>query len=109
VDAVIKSDFTLIPADADLQSYNAKWQTQHSESSPHLQSAYHIQYLLGGISKSQAESELQRLLDSSSISIEDALRGLDYLDEWKSDRQTKDAYWEKGAAKWPESTAFQKQ
>ncbi|KAF2002847.1 N-alpha-acetyltransferas-like protein 15 [Amniculicola lignicola CBS 123094] len=109
VDAVIKSDFTLIPADANLKSYNTEWQTKHSESSPHLQSAYHIQYLLGEISKSQAESELQRLLDSSSISIEDALRGLDYLDEWKSDRQTKDAYQEKGAAKWPESTAFQKQ
>lgn len=105
----LKSKFyEIIPADADLKAYNSEWQQKHSQSTPHQQSAYHVKYLLDNSTKGQAEEGLKKLLDESSITSEDALAGLKYLDEWKSDEATKTAYKEAAAKKWPEATVFQK-
>ncbi|KAF2120792.1 NMDA receptor-regulated protein 1-domain-containing protein, partial [Lophiotrema nucula] len=104
---VLKSSFNIIPADADLKKYNSDWQSKHAQSPTHLQSAYYVRYLLDDTTKSTVESDLQKLLDSSSIELEDATTGLSILDSLKSDQKTKDAYRQAAAKKWPEATVFQ--
>jgi hypothetical protein len=103
----LKSSFTIIPADADLKAYNSEWQQKHSQSTPHLQSAYNVQYLLDNSTKTQAEENLKKLLEGPSVTAEDALTGLEYLDAWKSHDATKIAYRQAAAQKWPEATIFQ--
>jgi hypothetical protein len=49
-----------------------------------------------------------KLLNHPNITFEQALAGLSYLDIWKSNASTKDAYREAAAKKWPEATVFQK-
>ena len=104
----IKSGFTLVPADADLKTYHAEWQQKHSQSPPHLQSAYHTQFVLDNASKGQCEEELKKLLDAPSMTMEQALKGFDYLDEWKSDEAVKDAYRQAAEKRWPQATIFQR-
>lgn len=104
----LKSGFTLIPADADLKAYNTEWRQKHSQSPAHLQSAYNAQFLLDNGSKAQCEDGLKKLLDSPSMTMEQALKGLEYLDEWKSDETVKDGYREAAGKRWPEATIFQK-
>jgi hypothetical protein len=104
----LKLGFTLIPADADLNAYNSEWRQKHSQSPPHLQSACNAQVLLDSASKAQCEEELKKLLEAPSLTMAQALRGLDYLNEWKSDETVKDAYREAAEKRWPEATIFQK-
>ncbi|KAF2733158.1 TPR-like protein [Polyplosphaeria fusca] len=108
VSEVLKAKFDMIPAGSNLQKRNAEWQKKHSESADHLISAYHVKYLLDNSSKAQGESEMQKLLDSPSITRSEATRGMEYLKEWKSDEKVKKAYVEAAAKKWPEASIFQK-
>jgi hypothetical protein len=108
VSETLKTSFTTVPADADLKSYNSEWQQKHSQSPAHLQSAYNVQFLLDNSTKGQCEADLLKLLEAPSATIEDAVRGLELLDEWKSDNDTKDAYRTAAVKKWPEATVFQK-
>lgn len=104
----LKSGFTLIPADADLKAYNEEWRQKHSQSVPHLQSAFHAQVFLDKASKPQCEEGLKKLLEKPSMDMEQALRGLEYLDEWKSDESVKDGYRQAAEKRWPRATLFRK-
>jgi peptide alpha-N-acetyltransferase len=108
VSEVLKSSFTIAPADADLKSYNEQWLQKHSESPAHLQSAYSVRYILDNSTKSQNEADLKKVLELPSTTLEQATAGLTYLDSWNSDEKTKDAYREAAAKKWPQAIAFQK-
>jgi hypothetical protein len=68
-----------------------------------------VRYVLDGSTKSQNETDLKKLLDLPSITQQQALAGSEYLDLWKSDSSTQDAYREAAAQKWPETTVFQKE
>ncbi|KAF2706645.1 N-alpha-acetyltransferas-like protein 15 [Pleomassaria siparia CBS 279.74] len=108
VSEVLKSQLSFIPADTDLKRYNLEFMKRHSDNPSHIQSAYNVRLLLDPSSKSAVESDIQKLLDHPEITLEDGLRGLRYLDDWKSDEKTKDAYREAAAEEWPEASAFQK-
>lgn len=105
---VLKSRLDFIPADTNLEAYNDKYSKLHSNDPRHLQSSYNVRILLDSNAKSQSESDLLKLLEHPSIAIRDALAGLTYLDEWKSDEKTKDQYREAATKKWPEASVFQK-
>jgi N-alpha-acetyltransferase 15/16, NatA auxiliary subunit len=108
VSEVLKSSFTLIPANADLNAYNSEWQQKHSQSVPHLLSAYNVRHILDKSTQGQNEADVKQLLKVDSITIEQADAGLKLLEEWKSDEKTRDAYREAAAAKFYEATVFQK-
>jgi peptide alpha-N-acetyltransferase len=73
-----------------------------------MQSAYNVQVFLDNTSKAQCEEELKMLLDAPSMTTQQALKGLDYLDQWESDEKVRDAYRDAAAKRWPEATVFQK-
>ncbi|KAF2745549.1 N-alpha-acetyltransferas-like protein 15 [Sporormia fimetaria CBS 119925] len=106
VSETIKSTFTIILEDADLKAYNSEWQQKHADSPAHLRSAYSVRYILDNSTKAECESDLKSLLDSPSMTAEQAMKGLEYLNQWKSDESTKKAYKEAAAQKWPEATIF---
>ena len=103
----IKQDFASPAADADLKALNEEFLKKHSQSSEHLRRGYNVRYLIDPSSKSQNESDTQKLADSSP-SIAEAVAGLGLLQSWKSDEKTVEAYREVAAKRWPEATVFQK-
>ncbi|OAG22220.1 TPR-like protein [Alternaria alternata] len=102
---VIKDSFTTPPADADLKAYNDDFLKKHSQSASHLQSGYNVRYILDNSSKSQNEQDLQKTLDLSSITIEEAQSGLALLNQWGSEQKVKDDYRAKAAGRWSDATA----
>ncbi|KAF2472225.1 TPR-like protein [Lindgomyces ingoldianus] len=107
VSEVVKETFTFIPADGDLKTFNSEFEKKHAKSVSHLQSACNVRYLLDKNAKSQAEADVQKLLDLPTITMEQAIAGLSCLDEWSSDDKTKDTYRAAASKKWPEATMFQ--
>lgn len=103
---VIKDSFTTPPADADLKAYNDDFLKKHSQSASHLQSGYNVRYILDNSSKSQNEQDLQKTLDLSSITIEEAQSGLALLNQWGSEQKVKDDYRAKAAGRWSDATVF---
>lgn len=103
----IKDSFTNVLADADLKKYNEEWQQKHADSIPHQQVALCVQYLLDNSTKAQSEEGLKNLLEKPSITVKDAITGLEYLKQWKSDATVQKAYKDAAAQKWPEATFFQ--
>ncbi|RYO26676.1 N-terminal acetyltransferase A complex subunit [Alternaria arborescens] len=103
---VIKDSFTTPPADADLKAYNNDFLKKHSQSASHLQSGYIVRYILDNSSKSQNEQDLQKTLELSSITIEEAQSGLALLNQWGSAQKVKDDYRAKAAGRWSDATAF---
>lgn len=79
---------------------------KHTDSAPHLQSAYNVRFVLDKDSKSQNEADLNKTLDLADITIEQAEAGLALLDEWKSEQIVKDDYRAKAASRWSEATVF---
>lgn len=96
-----------MPASTDLKKANSEFQQKHSQSPPHLQSAFNVRQFLDPSSKSQNESELKNTLSLPSVTIEQAIAGLALLDEWKSEESTKKDYLQAAAKKWPDATVFQ--
>jgi hypothetical protein len=79
---------------------------KHSESASHLQSVYNVRYILDNGSKAQNESDLQKTLDLSNITIQEAQAGLKLLDQWKSEQKVKDDYRAKAAGRWSKASVF---
>jgi hypothetical protein len=76
---------------------------------PHLQSGYNTRYILDNSSKAQNEQDLQKTLDLSDVTIDQAIDGLALLDEWKSEQKVQDDYRAKASSRWTEATVFKKQ
>ena len=98
---------TLLPKSQKPEEWNDKFLAAHKGSVPHIQGALACRQLINPDSKSQNEKELASTLDSSDISIETALAGVELLHEWRSEQAVKSAYAEKAKKKWPESSAFE--
>ncbi|KAF2279639.1 N-alpha-acetyltransferas-like protein 15 [Westerdykella ornata] len=102
----IEETFDIVPADADLKAYNSEWRQKHADSPAHQQSALNVQYLLDNRTKGECEADLKKLLESASITMEQAANGLEYLDEWKSDATARNEYRSAASQKWPQATVF---
>ncbi|KAF1946076.1 NMDA receptor-regulated protein 1 [Clathrospora elynae] len=103
---VIQESFTAPSADADLEAYNNDFLKKHAQSASHLQSGYNVRYILDNSSKAQNEEDLQKTLDLSDITIQEAQAGLALLDQWKSEQKAKDDYRAKAAGRWSQATVF---
>jgi hypothetical protein len=106
-----KQTFNSPPADADLaalKAFNDDFLRKNSQSPAHLQRGYNVRYHLDRSTKSQNETDLQKLLDTKGITLQQAAEGNKLLQEWGSDEKTVNAYREAAAKKWPQAAVFQK-
>ncbi|KAL3476367.1 NMDA receptor-regulated protein 1-domain-containing protein [Aspergillus californicus] len=105
---VVDAEFeTLLPKAQKLNEWNSSFFEAHKDSVPHKHAYLTCQQLLNPDSKSENEKELTSTLDTSIVSLETALAGLDLLGEWGSNQTAKSAYAEKATSKWPQSSLFQ--
>lgn len=86
--------------------WNNAFLSANKASASHIQAALSCRHLLNASSKSQNEKDLTASLDVGDVSLENALAGLELLNEWGSDQGVKSAYAEKAKKKWPESSVF---
>lgn len=93
----------LLPKSQNLEEWNEAYLSANKDSASRVQAALSARQLLKPESKSQSEQDLLATLDSSDITIEEAVAALDLLNKWGSD---KTAYAEKASKKWPESSVF---
>lgn len=111
VTEAIKQDFNSPPANADLaalKTFNGDFLKKNPQSPAHLQRGYNARFHLDPNTKSQNETDLQKLLDLEEITLQQAAEGSKLLQEWKSDEKTVDAYRAAAAKKWPQAAMFQK-
>ncbi|PWY80599.1 N-terminal acetyltransferase catalytic subunit Nat1 [Aspergillus heteromorphus CBS 117.55] len=104
---VVNAEFeTLLPKAQNLDEWNNTFVSTHKDSVPHQQAGLTSRQLLNPDSKPQCEQDLASTLDSTDITIETALAGLELLNEWGSSQAAQTAYAQKASSKWPEATVF---
>ncbi len=101
---VIKSEFTLLPAGADLTKYNDEYLLKHSECSRRTVSALKVRKLLSPDSASAVEKDVVGVLDLPSITLEEAKEAFALLGSWKS--KEVEAFRLLAEAKWPKASVF---
>lgn len=107
VSEVVTSEFeTLLPKSTNLTEWNDAFLNANSNSPEHVQSALSVRQLLAPESKAQSEKELLSSLDLEVASIEDALKGLNLLDNWGSAQDAKVAYREHAKKRWTDASIF---
>ncbi|KAJ5089461.1 hypothetical protein N7532_008145 [Penicillium argentinense] len=101
---VVNAEFEkLLPKSQKLEDWNESFLSANKESIAHVHAALSSRQLLSPDSKARNEKDLQATLDSSKITLEEAVLGRDLLNKWGSD---KTMYAEKASKKWPESSVF---
>ena len=80
---------------------------EHHESAAHLQSCLKVRQLLDPGSSEKNQQDLIRTLALERISLEDAVRGLTMLKEWKAKPQYVNDYVTAAHERWPEASAFE--
>lgn len=99
---------TLITNDAtDLSAHNASFLEKHSASAPHVLAGLRARQYLDSETLEQNQKELQETLGFVSATLDDALAGLELLEEWNSSPAALDAYLERARQRWSEATVFQ--
>lgn len=100
---VINSEFTEVPASADLSKVNQLFKEKHQTSAQHVLSSIRVQEQLGG-DRGKLAAEVLGLLKLGGIQWEDASDAQELLQEWKSCEL--DGFKKAAAQKWPESSVF---
>ncbi|KAF9887782.1 hypothetical protein FE257_009588 [Aspergillus nanangensis] len=104
---VVNAEFeALLPKAQKLEEWNQTFMSTHKDSAAHTQAGLTCRQILNKESKPQCEKDLVATLDSSDVSMETALAGVELLEQWGSDQAAKSAYAQKASSKWPESTVF---
>ncbi|KAJ5496133.1 N-terminal acetyltransferase A complex subunit n.t1.c1, partial [Penicillium diatomitis] len=93
----------LLPKSQSLEEWNETYLTANKDSAGHVLAALSARQALKPDSKEKCDKDVVALLDSPSITIDDAVAALETLKKWKSDPS---AFRQKANAKWPEATAF---
>lgn len=101
---VVNAEFDkLLPKSQKLEDFNESFLSAHKDSVAHVQAALSGRQLLKPDSKAQCEKDFLSTLDSSDITLDEAVAGLELLSKWGCD---KTAYAQKASKKWPESSVF---
>ncbi|KAL8905972.1 MAG: hypothetical protein Q9207_002303 [Kuettlingeria erythrocarpa] len=99
----------LIPHDADLLKLNSEYLAENSESAAHVQASLRTRQLLDPKTADDNQKDVIRTLVLPSVSLEDAVRGLDLLKEWKAESRYRDDFIAAAHERWPEATTFMTQ
>ena len=101
---VIKSEFTLLPSSVNLSHFNEEYLSKRKDSAKHTLSALRVRKLLSPASASDVEKSVAELIETPSITFEEAKEGLALLESWKSGEI--ESYRSSAAAKWPKALVF---
>jgi N-alpha-acetyltransferase 15/16, NatA auxiliary subunit len=102
VQEVIKSEFSAVPATADLKQLNAEFRQQHKDSPEHTLAAIRTAKLLGE-DQAQCEKDLLEALETKNITFDQAASMLETLKQWKGGVTS----FQKAAhERWPAVTLF---
>ncbi|KAL8705870.1 MAG: hypothetical protein Q9201_001018 [Fulgogasparrea decipioides] len=96
----------LVSPDADLLKINADYLATNNGSAAHVQASLRVRQLLDPKSADENQKDVIRTLALPSVSLEDAIRGLDLLKFWKAPAQYQDDFAAAAHERWPEATAF---
>ncbi len=103
VQEIIKSEFTAIPASADLKKLNQDFRAKHQDSAEHVHAAIRTAHLLGE-DKTKAEKELVDLLQLKSVTPSTAEEVLATLEQWGGSGVV--PFKKAASGKWPEVGIF---
>ncbi|KAL8700642.1 MAG: hypothetical protein Q9224_000870 [Gallowayella concinna] len=104
---VLEAEFSpLIPPDADLLRLNSDYLAKNSDSAAHVQASLRVRQLLDPKTADDNQKDVIRTLAVPSVSLEDAIRGLDLLKEWKAESRYREDYVAAAHERWPEATVF---
>ncbi|KAG9253497.1 NMDA receptor-regulated protein 1-domain-containing protein [Emericellopsis atlantica] len=100
---VLKEEFNLIPASANLQETNDHFLAQHKDSPEHVLAAIRAKKILGEDRKS-TDKQVIEMLDLPKTRYNDAISALQTLQQWRSPEE--DAFKKAAQAKFPGATRF---
>ena len=94
----------LVDQDAkDLTRWNEAWRSKHSQSAPHIHAYLRVRQLHDPDSQKQNEKDLIDSLSLEDMALEDAVAGLELLEEWGSSSTD---YKRVAAERWKEAIVF---
>ena len=100
---VLKEEFTLIPASADLPKTNNDFLAKHKDSPEHVLAAIRAKKILGE-DRDSTDKQVTGMLDLPTMRYEDALAALQTLQQCRSPEE--DAFKKAARAKFPGATRF---
>ena len=103
---VIKTEFTLFPELITPLAFNEEFLSKQNDSARHIFAALRVRQLLPSHEESKSESEILRSLGLPSITLTEAIEGLELLSSWKSSTES---YVSKANSLWPEATVFKEE
>ncbi|KAI9878769.1 MAG: hypothetical protein M1830_010571 [Pleopsidium flavum] len=108
VSEVITSEFgTILAKDTDLSTFNNEFLEKHKRSAAHVQSSLKARQVLTPDCLGRNQKDLLATFDLDDISLQEAIRGFELMEDWKSEQKQLDAYLARATQRWPEATAFQ--
>lgn len=96
----------MVPQDADLLKLNSDFLGRNCNSAAHVQASLRVRQLLDPKTADENQKDVIRTLALPSVSLEDAIRGLDLLKDWKAESRYREDYIAAAHERWPEATAF---
>lgn len=100
---VIKSEFTEVPASADLAKVNQEFREKHKTSAQHVLASIRVQAVLGE-DCGKLGKDVVGLLQTPGVELEDGVDAQELLVGWKSAEL--DGFKKAAAGKWPEASLF---
>ena len=109
IQEVIAAEFdSVISAAADLSKHNDEFLAKNHESAPHVQACLKARQFLDPSSSEKNQQDVIRTLALQGSSLDDAVRGLELLKEWKAKDQYRNDYLAAAHERRPEASAFKK-
>lgn len=100
-------DTLLSPKSPSLGEWNEAFLSAHKTSTPHIHAAASVRKLINPDSQPQNEKNLISTLGLENTSLEDAVAGLQLLNDWGSSDDTRAEYTQAAHKRWAEASAFQ--
>ena len=95
-----------MPKGQDLDKWNTEFLTANKDSAAHVQAALDGRQLLKPDTRSECAEDLLSTLDLDTITVDEALSGLELLGKWGNDQASKTAYVQKADSKFPHASVF---
>ena len=104
---VINAEFNdLLSASTDLAKHNDDFLQKHHDSASHIQACLRVRQMLDQGTSEKNQQNLIRTLALGGCNLDDAVRGLELLKEWKAEPKYRDDYIAAAHERWPEASAF---
>ncbi|KAL8936969.1 MAG: hypothetical protein Q9211_003925 [Gyalolechia sp. 1 TL-2023] len=103
----LESEFSaMIPTNADLRQMNSDFLAKNSESAAHVRASLRVRQMLDPKTSDENQKDVIRTLALPSVSLADAVQGLELLKSWGAQSRYQEDYIAAAHERWPEATAF---